>query len=333
MDIVHVYRSAQTAFSKVTIAMAAGIIQAARSDIATFQKWKENYIKIFESMQFSERRVLLELKQYNLLLYVYDRLKSNIYVLLTNDDVQTIANVEQFLNQFIRSIGPYIDNYIASAAEKVSDVKPKLSIVFPLGVNRSTTADLIDEQVWFFKVFNSAYSEMDKSAEGLPTIRRVENIDVSIAVEVNWQFMLVTAAFLYAAVVKINKKRKHESTVDALRELGVGDDTIRRVDEEISKVEDEGFEQAINEISSVYEGVKDGNIEPALRAYFNRIREAKAKGYQIGVDLPESKPGTKKPLPEEIAKHPELEHIRRLMAYDRQQDQQVDLTPKAIEGS
>ncbi|TPI47888.1 hypothetical protein FJ417_31170 [Mesorhizobium sp. B3-1-7] len=331
MDITHAFHTAQSTLTKVTNARAQNTAGNAVSDAGAFQVWKENYIKNFEGLQFSERRILTSFKQYNLLLYVYDRLKSNVYSFLPKEDLQTVANVEQFLQQFIQSVRPYVEK--VGDVEKNSGKVPTLSIIFPLQAGRGTTADFLDEQVWFFKVFNNAYSEVSPGDDVLPIVKRVDNIDISVAVDVNWQFMLVTAAFLYAAVAKFSKKRRYESAVEALRDLGVAEQTLQKVDEDIARIEDEGFEKAIEEISSVYGGLKEGNVEPALRAYFNRIREAKAKGYQIGVDLPEAKPGGKPSLPKAITKPPELEHIKRLTAYDREQDGQSDLAPKAIEGT
>lgn len=294
------------------------------SSKGSFASQKAAFTKVFESFGFRERRLLRQLNIYRQLLYIYDKLAANIYNVMPAEDVKVLQAIYAQVNKFIETTKPFVSKHSPGIPQI-----PVITIVAPVSSGISTTDDLTSELDWFFKVFNRAYHELSPN-EKAPTLLVVENVDLSVSVAVDWQFMLITMTFCYYVIHKMKREKHKLSTLESLKALGLDDADVKGVEEKIEKAEQEGFKASMDEIVKVYPEVKDGNAIGALRGLFSRILESQSKGYEIGVDKPQNINPKALPNPEVAPKL--AEQLRTITGYSREFDHEQKSVPRALAG-
>ncbi|WP_127595999.1 hypothetical protein [Nitratireductor alexandrii] len=324
MDISFAHRAAKLVLPKIQDIIIRHA-DTARSDPAHYAEWKNRFISIFESLQYSDRYILKKLELYNSLIFVYDKQVSNTYNVLPAEDRSTIDRIRETIQQFINSTAQYVEK------EQADTTEPVLTIVMPIEAGANTTLHLISEMEWFYHVFNRAYKGYAPESDG-PKILRVDNVDVSVSVVVEWKFMLITAMFIWRIVKNRRETTSAKSAVDALRDVGISEERLSQIEKELDARESSAMETFLEPVRGMIPEIDEENAS-AFTAYFKRISEGMQRGYRFGIDLP-SKGEALTSIggePEEAKKL--FDKIKELSKYRRDSEDVGDTNPKALAAS
>lgn len=281
MDISNGWAAAKEVADRIKQRKLVENLEGARSPKG-FEAWKESFIEFFQSLQAREKKILIFLREYEPISFLYGKIKRPDIQAIRQEDVIVIKGMFDRLNGFIQSTQGY-----ARKDMMWEPNSPVLTIIFPITAKEDTSETLANELNWFLKVLNRAHSEMSSTGQQ-PVVQQVDNVDVAVSIAVDWQFMLVTLGFLAAIGRHISNSYQKKNALDALRELGVSQENISKVEHELNPDGAIDFENAMKTVSDAVSNAGDGSVTSALAAYFARLREADAKRYRFGFDLPTS---------------------------------------------
>lgn len=235
-------------------------------------QWSSEFIKLFESLDFEERKLLREIEQYQILLEVYD-------VLIAGDPLTAfvIQNASQALikaSSYVNANNPFI-----KGGAQHGD-KDAVEITFPIASMKSTTFELTYEVDWFFKLFNRSSDEFSDN-DNKPTVLSIDNIDLSVAVSIDWKFLLVILLIWTKLQKHGNDTQEIKAAIDTLVKKGLDDKKAEDLEKELDKQSEELIDEVIKEYEKIAGEQAKAGWQSSFTQFAQHLFKAKDRGYHL----------------------------------------------------
>lgn len=284
MDITNSWAAAARLSERFKAEVSESATAEAVRKSEAFAVWKEKFSSLFTSLEYREVNLLKYIGQYETLVYLYEKVNRSGLTILRQEDHSALLGVMKAIEDFRGRMAVY-----AKKDRQWDFDKPVLTTKFPLAVKEVTTDTLTEELSWFLKVLTRAHSDVSADGE-IPIVQQVDNVDVSVSIAVDWQFMLVTLTFLSFIGRQASRTLQKKKAMNSLRDLGTSAEIVDAVEQDLAKDSQHDLDVALLSIAELLDIARSDGLAATLTAYFNRLRDADTKGYRIGVDLPQ-KPG------------------------------------------
>jgi hypothetical protein len=236
------------------------------------KQWNSEFTRLFDGLDFEERKLLREIGQYQKLLEVYD--------IVRNDSNQPSVFVVQNAAEALIRVNSYVQaNGAFAKGGENHDAQDSVEITFPIASLKSTTFELTEEIDWFFKVFNRVSAEF--SDEEKPTIISVDNVDLSIAVAIDWKFLLVILLIWTRFQKYMKDSREIKSAISTLVEKGLDDKKADKLEKELEKQSDQIIEEVIKEYEEIAGEQSKAGWQSSFTQFAHHLFKAKDKGYRL----------------------------------------------------
>ncbi|MBZ9886905.1 hypothetical protein LB559_02960 [Mesorhizobium sp. BR1-1-3] len=238
----------------------------------TPKQWNSEFIRLFEDLDFEERKLLREIGQYQKLLEVYDIAKEDqgqVSVFVVQNASEALGRV----NAYVQANAPF-----AKGGEN-HGAQDSVEITFPIASLKSTTFELSEEIDWFFKLFNRVSAEF--SDEEKPTIISVDNVDLSIAVAIDWKFLLVILLIWTRFQKYMKDSQEIKSAISTLIQKGLDDKKADELEKELEKQSDQIIDEVIKEYEKIAGQQSKAGWQSSFTQFAHHLFKAKDRGYRL----------------------------------------------------
>lgn len=237
----------------------------------------EKIVILYEELSLNERRFLIKINAYKLLVEAYDNAKSSG---VTRSDLSILDNKLRQLSNF----STVAQNIGISAATSNADMEnPSIEVTFPIESGTSNVLNAIDEIKRFFNVLNNQKKILGNTESDL-TLELLENKKVKITFGTSLEYSLVIMEIWSSLSSKSSALKRINENIEGLRQEGISDGVLEAVAKEGADIVNKALDDANANLNELNLHTND-KWETEFYQLGNYLEARRSEGYEMKLIL------------------------------------------------